>query len=101
MTSLAARPPTLSRRSVRASAANGLSAGDKVVIAGAGAPYDGTFTVATVINSTQFTYMLGSSFTGSSSGTDITAAKLSLDGVISRVDGKQDHGGSAAGTVLE
>src|SRR5205085_9942782 len=54
---------------VTTAAADGLSAGDKVVIEGAGAPYDGVFTVATVITSTQFTYMLGSSFTGSSSGT--------------------------------
>jgi hypothetical protein len=82
-------------------AADGLSAGDKVVIEGAGAPYDGTFTVASIINSTQFTYTLGSSFTGSSSGTDISAGKLSLDSTISRVDGEQDHGGSSAGQVLE
>jgi RHS repeat-associated protein len=86
---------------VTTAAAHGLSIGDTIVIDGAGAPYDGTFTVTSVGSSTTFTYTLSASYTGSPSGSDITEAKQSLDNMISRMDGIQDHGGSAAGTVLE
>src|SRR6266478_1821838 len=80
--------------------AHGLSIGDKLVIQGAGSHYDGLVTVASVPSSTTFTYTI-TSFTGSSSGTDITEAKLSIDEAISRIDGLQDRAGTSAGTILE
>jgi RHS repeat-associated protein len=80
--------------------AHGLSIGDKVWIQGGGSHYDGSVTVASVPTSTTFTYTIAS-FTGSSSGTDITEAKLSIDEAISRMDGLQDRAGTSAGTILE
>ena len=88
------------------SVAHGLSVGDKVIIEGVTnqTVYDGVFTVATVVDSTHFTYTLSSTPTANASGTDMSEARQGLDSTISRVDGLQDHatsGAATAGTVLE
>jgi hypothetical protein len=81
--------------------ASGLSVGDEIVIEGADDPlYDGTFTVTAVPTSTTFTYTMTGTPSADASGSDISMTPVSLDNVISRVDGLQDHGGSAAGSLV-
>lgn len=85
-----------------------LSVGDKVVIQGAAqAKYDGTFTIATgnILSATSFKYTFSGNPGANASGSDMTAAKWSLDNAISRLSSIQDHaavsGVDSPGTVLE
>jgi hypothetical protein len=81
---------------------HGLTAGSSITIQGASDPiYDGTFTVATILNSTQFTYTLATAPAANAVGVDIVAivsSAATLDSRISRLTGMQDH---VDGTVLE
>jgi hypothetical protein len=81
---------------------HGLTAGSSITIQGASDPiYDGTFTVATILNSTQFTYTLATAPAANAVGVDIVAivsSAATLDSTISRLTGMQDH---VDGTVLE
>jgi RHS repeat-associated protein len=78
--------------------ANGLSAGQTVTISGATpTAYDGTFTIASIVSSTQFTYTMSSTPSSNAGGYMMVTAQ-SLDNTISRADGLQDH---STGTVLD
>jgi len=84
---------------VTTASANGLSAGQTVTISGATpSAYDGTFTIASITSSTQFTYTTSSTPSSNASGSYMAVAAQSLDNVISRADGLQDH---STGTVLD
>ena len=87
---------------VTTAVANGLSTGTQVDIEGSSvSALDGLHTI-TYVNSTHFTFPVPTSTSSDTASTDMTEVPTnSLDFTISRPDGIQDHGGSAAGTVVQ
>ena len=88
--------------SVTTGGTHGLNVGSSITIQGASDPiYDGTFTVTTIVSSTQFKYTLPGTPAANAVGVDMVAivsTAATLDGTISRLTGMQDH---VDGTILE
>jgi hypothetical protein len=87
---------------VTTAVAHDLSSGASVDIQGSSqAALDGVHTI-TVTGSDTFTFTFSGSASSDTSSSDMTEVPTdNLDFVIGRPDGLQDHGGSAAGTVLQ